>query len=464
MHPITAAELSQRRMLACERHERHLHDPVFRQRVHGQAYAVHRDGPMEDRRFFDFGRHANIHEHRVLHFGDPCDGTHAIDVALHEMPAQPVARAQGAFKIDGPALLPFTNQGAIERRRNGVDRETALLNPLDRQACPVDGDTLALLHAFVRRLYTQLHAVVQRHRVQSSNRIYDSGKHSRRSKTNNVSEPKGPRSTTTHRGASASGNARTPRKAGTALSPSQTGDCTPYKRSTGPSARSVAPSAPPPSHNNDWIPARRSWAKACDNASGRKTRTPLLSSTDTFAIGASGDATTQVGTSRAVCTSDTPRLSMARRSNTMRTGGLRGVSPPRAVSCGLSVNAVVPPTAIASNPARSQWTWSRASGPEIHCERPPASAIRPSMDVASLSATNGRSAWCRVKGTAEFGVPPFRDGLVATQDHRADQGVRGHTAPAAPRELERAAHGRQLTPVISLQTAPQACCPRAPLR
>src|SRR2546425_3314314 len=275
---------------------------------------------------------------------------------LHEMTAQPVAGAHCAFQIDSPAFSPLTNQSTSQRRGNRMDGKATLHHALYGETGAVHRDTLALLHAFVRRLYTQLHAVVQRNRVQSPDRIYDSGKHSRRSKTNNVSEPSGRRSTTTHRGASASGNAGTPGKAGTAPSPSQIGDWTQYKRSIRPSARSFAPSAPPPSHNNDWIPASRSCAKACASPSGRKTRTPLPSSTDTFAIGASGDATTQVGTSRAVCTSDTPRLGMARRANTLRTGGLRGVSPPRAVSCGLSVKAVVPPTAIASNPARSQWT------------------------------------------------------------------------------------------------------------
>src|SRR6266550_3709570 len=396
MYPVTARELSQCRMLAGERYQRHLHDSVLCERVHGEAHAIHRDCTMEHRRLRDFGRDANVHEHRVIDFGDPLHRAHAVDMALHEMPTEPVAGSQRTLQIDGSTLLPLADQGPAERRLHRMNGKGSLHNLLDGQAGAVDSDALALLHAFVGRLYTQFHAVVQAHRVYPAHRAYDSGKHSRRSKTNNVSEPSGRRSTTTQRGASASGNAGTPGKAGTALSPSQTGDCTQYKRSTSPSARSLAPSAPPPSHNNDWIPARRSWAKACANASGRKTRTPLPSSTDTFAAGASGDATTHVGTSRAVCTSDTPRLSMARRSKTIRMGGLRGVSP-RAVSCGLSVNAVVPPTAIASNPARSQWTWSRASGPEIHCERPPASAIRPSMEVASLSATNGRSVCCRVK-------------------------------------------------------------------
>ena len=57
-----------------------------------------------------------------------------------------------------------------------------------------------------------------------------------------------------------------------------------------------------------------------------------------------------------------------------------------------------PPTPMASNPARSQCTYSRAGAPEIQRERPSASAIRPSRVVASLSATIGprldsRSEW-----------------------------------------------------------------------
>src|SRR5207245_1126206 len=119
------------------------------------------------------------------------------------------------------------------------------------------------------------------------------------------------------------------------------------------------------------------------------------SSCVTLATGASGDAMTLVGTVRAVLTRLTVSFSIARRSNTTRTGARRGVMGPRTVSCGSSFKAVVPPTAIASNPARSQCTYSRAASPDTQRELPRASAIRPSIEVASLSATNGRSAcWC----------------------------------------------------------------------
>ena len=40
--------------------------------------------------------------------------------------------------------------------------------------------------------------------------------------------------------------------------------------------------------------------------------------------------------------------------------------------------------------ARSRWAWARASSPVIHLLSPEASAIRPSIDMASFSVTKGR--------------------------------------------------------------------------
>src|SRR5216683_1652578 len=253
-----------------------------------------------------------------------------------------------------------------------MHREPALHDLLDGQARAVHRDALTLLDAPIGRLNCEREPLstfpVSRFPSRfsdSPDRAYDSGKHSRRSNTNNVSEPNGRRSTTIQRGASASGNAGTPGKAGTAPSPSHTGACTQYNRSTRPSARSRAPSAPPPSHKSDWIPASRSMRSPSRNVVGRNTRTPLFSSWVTLDDGASSDDMTQVGTWRAVLTSCTPRLSMARRSKTTRTGGRRGVTAPRTVSCGSSWSAVVPPTAIASNPARSQCTRSEEHTSEL---------------------------------------------------------------------------------------------------
>jgi len=188
---------------------------------------------MEDRRFFDFGRHVNIHEHRVLDFCDPCDGTHAIDVALHEMPTEAVACPERPFQVDAPALFPLADQRSAERRPHGVHRKAPLRTFSTVRQAPLT----AMLSPFFTPYTTPSHAVPRRcSRAprQSCQAHLRFRKHSRRSKTNNVSEPKGRRSTTTQRGASASGNAGMPWKAGSAPSPSHMGDCTQYRRSTQP--------------------------------------------------------------------------------------------------------------------------------------------------------------------------------------------------------------------------------------
>src|SRR6266576_2875146 len=326
---------------------------------------------MQIRGLCDFTRHANIDQQRVVRRCNPLDRTDAVHMSLDEVPAQPIAGAHRAFQIDRPAFAPLPNQRTTERRGDGMNGEPALYDSLDRQASTVDGDALALLDATIPRLYPQFRAVVQRHRVYAANRVYDSGKHSRRSKTNNVSEPSARRSTTTQRGASASVKAGTPGKAGTAPSPSHTGAWIQYSRSTSPSVSSLVPSAPPPSHNNDWIPANRSCANACANACGRKTRTPLASRTATFAAGACGDATTHVGTSRAVSTSDTPWFSIALRSNTMRTGGRRGVSP--WCAHGSSVTTRVAPRAL--SPAAFRALISACGPPNSACQPSPTTSF-----------------------------------------------------------------------------------------
>src|SRR6266567_4261883 len=299
MNAVADAERAERRVLARERDQRDLHEILPRQVVDRETHAVHRDGAVRNRNL----PHRIGHTH-VVH---PCVAT-PLDSLLHR---------------DALALLQ-TLVGGLD-----LEREPRFSLAVSR---------------FPRRLRDSAHGT------------YDPGKHSRLSNTNNVSEPKALRSTGVQRGAAARGCGGTPGKAGTAPSPSHTGACTQYSRSTRPSARSRAPSAPPPSHRSDWIPASRTMRRPSRNVVGRNTRTPLRSSWVTLDGGASSDDMTHVGTSRAVLTSCTPRLSIARRSNTTRTGGRRGVTGPRTVSCGLSWSAVVPPTAIASNPARSQCT------------------------------------------------------------------------------------------------------------
>src|SRR3989449_622454 len=409
MNAVADAERAERRVLARERDQRDLHEILPRQVVDRETHAVHRDRAVRNRNL----------PHRIGHMQvvHPCVDTpldspyhrDPVHVPLDDVAAQPVPRAQCTLQIHGAPHRVLAEQRTPLRRLHHVHRESTRQGPLDGETGAVHRDALALLQTLVGGLdrereprFSFAVSRFPRRLRDSAHGTYDPGKHSRLSNTNNVSEPRALRSTGVQRGAAARGCAGTPGKAGTAPSPSHTGACTQYSRSTRPSARRRAPSAPPPSHKSDWIPASRNMRSPSRNVVGRNTRTPLFSSCVTLDVGASSDDMTQVGTSRAVLTSCTPRLSIARRSNTTRTGGRRGVITPRTVSCGLSRSAVVPPTAIASNPARSQCTCSRAASPETHCELPAASAMRPSIDVASLRATKGRSACSRANRNGAF--------------------------------------------------------------
>jgi len=91
----------------------------------------------------------NIHEHRVLDFCDPCDGTHAIDVALHEMPTEAVACPERPFQVDAPALFPL----AINVRPSVVPTACTVKAPLRTFSTVRQAPLTAMLSPFFTPLY-----------------------------------------------------------------------------------------------------------------------------------------------------------------------------------------------------------------------------------------------------------------------------------------------------------------------
>src|SRR5439155_604228 len=213
----------------------------------------------------------------ALHHGDP------VYVPLDEVAAQAIRRPQRPLQVHRAPDGVFCEQRPPLGGLHHVNREATLQHPFDRETRAVDGDALASLDPLVRSADREgqprfpFSATVRKSfRVSRFPRrlgdgaygAHDSGKHSRLSNTNNVSEPRARRSTGVQRGAAARGCGGTPGKAGTAPSPSHTGACTQYSRSTRPSASSRAPNAPPPSHTSDSIPASRSmWSPSSNVAS-----------------------------------------------------------------------------------------------------------------------------------------------------------------------------------------------------
>jgi hypothetical protein len=89
---------------------------------------------------------------------------------------------------------------------------------------------------------------------------------------------------------------------------------------------------------------------------------------------------------------------------------------------------------MASNPARSQCVLA-GLGPEIHCELPPASAMRPSIDVAAgghegpvgLQPRRQNGAFCAAASSAHR---PVWVSMPALQDFRPTAGVEIGIPPA----------------------------------
>src|SRR5262249_15441194 len=71
------------------------------------------------------------------------DGAGAVDVALDDMAAEPVTQTQGPFQIDAVAGPKFTEVGAAQRFRPGLEAKRLTIARDHGQAAAVDGDALA---------------------------------------------------------------------------------------------------------------------------------------------------------------------------------------------------------------------------------------------------------------------------------------------------------------------------------
>ena len=69
-----------------------------------------------------------------------------IDVPLDDVPAEPVAGAQGALEVDRVSRCLGAQGGASESLGHEVGGEGASVHGGDRQAAPVDADGVAQIH------------------------------------------------------------------------------------------------------------------------------------------------------------------------------------------------------------------------------------------------------------------------------------------------------------------------------
>ena len=151
--------------------------------VDGQAHAVHGDralGGDEARQLvgrFDFEEPAALRI--VRDRGEPRHGSDAVDVAGHQVPSQPVGKAQRHLDVDVTHAVEAGR--AAQRLRGHVEIQRGAVDLDDREAAAVEGDAVA-----DGDIGDPVETDVDRdpqpvglglHRRDASPRLHDSGKH-----------------------------------------------------------------------------------------------------------------------------------------------------------------------------------------------------------------------------------------------------------------------------------------------
>src|SRR5918995_3809647 len=135
--PVAGAPVAQRRDRLGVRDDRH-REPVVEHVDHGEAHAVDGDGALLD----------HVAEHVVRH-ADPQVGRRhddladAVDVALDDVPAEPVERPDGPLEVHAVADGPSADRGAGGSLGRDVGLPPAGAHLDDGQAAAVDGDRVA---------------------------------------------------------------------------------------------------------------------------------------------------------------------------------------------------------------------------------------------------------------------------------------------------------------------------------
>src|SRR5947208_2945876 len=377
-------------------------EPVLADVRHGERDAVDGDRALlhhvaQQRRVGVDGHHP-----RESLLADLADDPEAVDVALHDVAAEPVGGAQRQLEVDRRPRLHLPQRRAAQRLVHDVRAEQlSRTHPHGREAHPVDRDRVALGQlARQRRAHAQPHPagplVDAVHDPQVLDEARKDGHHSRRRALTRTSSPTRSHSSVRARTASAMRSTPSPSSGSRAARPpTSSGARNSRTSSISPASKNAPARCGPPSSRIEVTSRSPSWASAERTRAGSFSPTattisaPAASSALVSWRGAARDTTTVSGVSLAARTSWLDSGSRASESNTTRRGW-RCTPSTRAVSCGSSVSAVPMPTTTASTAARQRWARSRLSSLEIHFESPVEVATLPSSVSADLKSTHGR--------------------------------------------------------------------------
>src|SRR4051794_4947389 len=334
---------------------------------------------------------------------DLADDPEAVDVALHDVAAEPVGGAQRQLEVDLRPRLHLPQRRAAQRLVHDVRAEQlAAAHPHGGQADPVDRDGIALAQLTgERRDHAQPHParrlVDAVHGPEVLNKPGEQGPHhSRRRALTSRSSPTLTQSSVSARTASAMRSTPSPSSGSRAARPpTSSGARNSRTSSISPASRNAPARWGPPSSRIEVTSRSPSWSRAERTRAGSFSPTatmisaPAASSALVSWRGAARETTTVSGVS---ATSWTSLLASGRRPRESKTTrrGWRCTPSTRAVSSGSSASAVPMPTTTASTDARQRCARSRLSSPEIHFESPVGVATLPSSVIADLKSTHGR--------------------------------------------------------------------------
>src|ERR1700687_6219509 len=111
--PASNPQIAQRRMTQGVIDQRKLQTSRL-QLVHGEANAVNGDRAVQDKERLDCSWERKIDEDCVAREVTRGDDAYTVDVSLHDVPTEPVARANGPLEIHACCRLPLTDRCSLE--------------------------------------------------------------------------------------------------------------------------------------------------------------------------------------------------------------------------------------------------------------------------------------------------------------------------------------------------------------
>src|SRR5829696_7163704 len=156
VHAVASAKRAERGVGPGVLDERQLKNPGSGERVHGQADTVDGDRAVGHHQRLQLVGQPQADQQGVVAPAHLLDDAHRVDVALHQVPAQPVAEPHCALEVDPAPGVPGADRRTLYFGEYGDHREPSRAVVAHREARAVHRDALAGCEPEVPRQDAQL--------------------------------------------------------------------------------------------------------------------------------------------------------------------------------------------------------------------------------------------------------------------------------------------------------------------